>query len=209
MDYLDKALVLDVKDYKDNDRLCRALTLEHGKVTVKMTGVKKPKAKLKFAAQPFAFYTARFITGKGGFLTATDVVGEESFYEISSDMKMFAAASVCMQATDISVSAGEDCSSTFIEALKFLRSTLYDGDPYYSACVYMLYLLKDGGFYKKYDGNENPISVNDLLSIAQKRGYIKSDYGDLSRRALKHLAAEFCVYADIPSLPAIKSVDIY
>lgn len=209
IDYLDKALVISVRDYKDNDKLCKVLTLEHGKIDVKMTGVKKPAAKLKFAAQPFAFYSARFISGRGGFPTVTDVVSDESFYEICSDVRLYAAASIAMQAADVVTEREEPDGALFIESLKCLRAILYDGDPYYSAAVYILYLLRSCGFYREYAGDcENPKSVIDLLSAAQRFGYRKSDYGDLSRRGLKYAVNELCVNADV-TVAAIKSADIY
>ena len=46
------ALCVRVVDYKDNDRLITLCTAEKGKILVKATGVKNPKAKLKFAASP-------------------------------------------------------------------------------------------------------------------------------------------------------------
>lgn len=209
IDYLDKALVISVRDYKDNDKLCRVLTLEHGKIDVKMTGVKKPAAKLKFAAQPFAFYSARFISGRGGYPTVTDVVSGESFYDICADVKLFAAASIAMQAADVVTEREEPDGELFIESLKCLRSVLYDGDPYYSAAVYILYLLKNCGFFRGYNGNvREPKTVVDLLAAAQTYGYTKSEYGDLSRRGLKYAVSELCLNADV-KIPAVKSADVY
>ena len=49
------AVVLKAIDYKDNDKLLTLFSPSLGKITAGIKGVKKPKAKLAFAAQPFCF----------------------------------------------------------------------------------------------------------------------------------------------------------
>ena len=50
-----KALVLRAADFKENDKLLLLYCGEYGKITASIRGVKKPGAKLKFAAEPFCF----------------------------------------------------------------------------------------------------------------------------------------------------------
>ncbi|UKI51749.1 MAG: recombination protein O N-terminal domain-containing protein [Clostridium sp.] len=61
------ALCVRVVDYKDNDRLITLCTAEKGKILVKATGVKNPKAKLKFAASPLCFGEYIVVENKGRY----------------------------------------------------------------------------------------------------------------------------------------------
>ena len=50
-----KGIVLAARDHKEKDKLVTLFTLEQGKITALLKGVKAPKAKLAFAAQLFCF----------------------------------------------------------------------------------------------------------------------------------------------------------
>ena len=58
------ALMLRAADYGENDKILTLLTAEYGKITAGIKGVKKPAAKLKFAAQPFCF--AEYVLARRG-----------------------------------------------------------------------------------------------------------------------------------------------
>ena len=49
------AIVIRAIDYKDNDRILTLYSLEKGKITAGIKGVKKAGAKLKFASEHFFF----------------------------------------------------------------------------------------------------------------------------------------------------------
>ena len=55
MELIVNGLMLKSADYKENDKILTLLTAEKGKITAGIKGVRKAKAKLKFAAQPFCF----------------------------------------------------------------------------------------------------------------------------------------------------------
>ena len=55
MEFKTDALVLRTVDYGENDKMVTLFAADRGKIGVCMKGVKKANAKLKFAAQPFAF----------------------------------------------------------------------------------------------------------------------------------------------------------
>ena len=79
-----KGIILKLTDYKDADKLASLFTLEQGIITVKFTGVKKEKAKLKAVAQPFVF--ADFtISEKGNNKTVTSADIIDNFYAILTD----------------------------------------------------------------------------------------------------------------------------
>ena len=62
MDYKTDALVLRASDYGENDKIVTLFSLQYGKISAALKGVKKAGAKLKFAAQPFCF--AEYVLAK-------------------------------------------------------------------------------------------------------------------------------------------------
>ena len=68
MEIKTEAIVLQSIDYKDNDKLLTLFSPTLGRITAGAKGVKKQKAKLSFAAQPFCF--AEYVLAeKGGRYT--------------------------------------------------------------------------------------------------------------------------------------------
>jgi len=81
MDVKTEAIVLQAIDYKDDDKLLTLFSPTLGKITAGIRGVKKPKAKLAFSAQPFCF--AEYILAeKGGRYTVTNAYLHESFFSL-------------------------------------------------------------------------------------------------------------------------------
>jgi DNA repair protein RecO (recombination protein O) len=64
MEIKTEAIVLQSIDYKDNDKLLTLFSPSLGKLTAGIRGVKKPTAKLSFAAQPFCF--AEYVLAEKG-----------------------------------------------------------------------------------------------------------------------------------------------
>ena len=58
------ALMLRAVDYNEYDKMLTLLTAEYGKISAGIKGVRKPAAKLRFAAQPFCF--AEYVLAKRG-----------------------------------------------------------------------------------------------------------------------------------------------
>ena len=84
------ALCVRVVDYKDSDRLITLCTAEKGKITVKATGVKKPKAKLKFASSPLCFGEYLVVNSNGRYtLKGCDVY--DNFNNLVSDLNCYYA----------------------------------------------------------------------------------------------------------------------
>ena len=61
-----KGIVIKSIDYKDSDKIVTIFSAELGIIHARARGVKKLKAKLAFATQPFAFCEFMLIA-KGGF----------------------------------------------------------------------------------------------------------------------------------------------
>lgn len=203
----DKAIVLRVSDYREDDKIARALTAEHGVLPLILRGVKKPKAKLKFAAQPFAFFDAVFVLTKGGMYTPTDVSFEPSLFELCADMDMFSAASVCSEAVLCCTEEFAPESGLFVETLKGLSAILYDGDPYYAATCFLLNLLKLRGYENEYAPCDEPKNAAQYFGYIKHHGYQKREMTDEfnSLFALKSAAKLFSQKFDC-ALKSVKSL---
>lgn len=207
IDFSDKCVVLKVSDYRDNDKLAKVLTAEHGLVTVKLTGVKKAKAKLKPFAQEFSVFDTR-LTGRGAFLTPIEPLLIRDGFSLCTDLKVFTAASVAAEATVASIGDDEAHTELFVEFLKLIANLRPDENPYYQAAVYMLRLLELSGFFRAYAYTEPPQTPIQMLGYAQKTGYKPAPDDDLSRRALKYICSEFQRNFDT-GLKSVDSIDLY
>ncbi len=207
-DFTDTCVILKVSDYRDNDRLAKVLTAEHGLVTVLLRGVKKAKAKLKPFAQVFTVFDARLTCNRGTFLTPIEPMLISDGFSLCADLRVFTAAAVAAEATVSALGDDEPHREVFVEFLKFLKSVEFDGDPYYQASVYMLSLLRLSGFYREYTYTPEPKTPVQMLSYAQRHGYMKREDCDLSRRALKYISSEFSRNFDC-GLKSVDSIDLY
>ncbi|MDE6401424.1 MAG: DNA repair protein RecO [Clostridiales bacterium] len=209
IDFTDKCVTLKISDYRENDRLAKVLTAEHGMVTVLLRGVKKAKAKLKPFAQEFTVYDARLTANKGAFLTAIDPFLISDGFSLCADLKVFTAASVAAEATVAALGDEQTHAPVFLEFLKLLQALRPDHDPYYQAAVYMTRLLELAGFYREYTYNGGePVTPVQMLGYAQKNGYEKVSDRDMSRRALKFVCGEFQRNFDT-GLKSVDSIDLY
>ncbi|MBQ8322955.1 MAG: DNA repair protein RecO [Clostridia bacterium] len=146
MEVKTEAIVLQAIDYKDNDKLLTLFSPTLGKITAGIRGVKKPKAKLSFAAQPFCF--AEYILAeKGGRYTVTNAYLHESFFSLRSDITRFyaacAAAEICRE---ISME-NEDHEALFIGFVECLKSLCLTGEDEAEALVsFAIVALHESGY---------------------------------------------------------------
>ena len=63
-----KGIVIKAQDYKDSDRIITIFSAELGLISARVRGVKKDKAKLAFATQPFALIEFMLVKS-GNFYT--------------------------------------------------------------------------------------------------------------------------------------------
>lgn len=97
MEIKTRAYVLRATDYKENDKLLTLFSLEYGKLTAALRGVKKTKAKFKFACQPFSLIEF-VLAEKGGYYTVTQAQAIDAFFPLTADVEKFYAVSVMAQA---------------------------------------------------------------------------------------------------------------
>lgn len=146
MDVKTEAVVLQAIDYKDNDKLLTLFSPTMGKITAGIRGVKKPKAKLAFAAQPFSF-CEYVLAEKGGRYTVTAAYLHESFFELRTSVDSFYAAcavtEVCKELS-LENERYEGLFIAFVECLKAL--TLSGEDEAESLIAFALIALQESGY---------------------------------------------------------------
>lgn len=70
-----KGIVLKLVDYKEADKLASIFSFDQGIITAKFTGVKRDKAKMKAAAQPFAFAEFNIVkSGEHRTIISADII---------------------------------------------------------------------------------------------------------------------------------------
>lgn len=115
-----KGIVINSIDYKDNDKLLTIYSLELGKISAVLKGVKSPKAKLKFAGQLFCF--AEFMLVKRGeYFTVTNASQIESFFEISSNYNKFLVGQIILEIVNIIMQPNQINERYFVQILKALK----------------------------------------------------------------------------------------
>jgi len=139
-----KAIVIGGVNVKDKDKLLTLFTLEKGKMTVSMKGVRGEKAKLKSAKDVFTF--GEFVIEEGKFsniVTAVDII--DNFYALSKDIEKYYEG--CAIVDIVSKMANEPNPALFIEIIKALKTLCYENLPkYYVIDKFLLSILNASGF---------------------------------------------------------------
>lgn len=152
------AILLKATDYRDDDKLVKLFTLEGGIITALLRGVKKSKAKLKFAAQPFAFCQYEVIT-KNGFNSVINASPIEDMFLISQDPDKFIFGSIMLELSDCAV-GNIGSAAIFIYLLKMLKMIIYEDIPPNIVCVhYILKLLEISGYHQNYENSLEQVSI--------------------------------------------------
>ncbi len=146
MEIKTEAIVLQSIDYKDNDKLLTLFSPTLGKITAGARGVKKPKAKLAFSAQPFCF--AEYILAeKGGRYTVTNAYMHESFFSLRYDIVRFYAACAAAEICLAILYENENYEGLFIGLIECLKSlALAEDDSAEALAGFTLIALHESGY---------------------------------------------------------------
>ncbi len=146
MEIKTEGVVLQAIDYKDNDKLLTLFSPILGKITAGIRGVKKPKAKLAFCAQPFCF--AEYILAeKGGRYTVTNAYLHESFFALRTDITRFYAACAAAEICRTLATENEGHEGLFIGFIECLRALcLAEEDEAESLVAFALIALRESGY---------------------------------------------------------------
>jgi DNA repair protein RecO (recombination protein O) len=146
MDIKTDAIVLRAADYKDNDKILTLFSPTLGKITAGIKGVKKPKAKLAFSAQPFCF-SEYILAEKGGRYTVTGAYLHESFFDLRTDITRFYAGCAAAELCQNLVSENENAEGIFIAFIECLKALcLAQEDETESLLAFALIALHESGF---------------------------------------------------------------
>lgn len=125
-------------DYKDNDKLITLYAFGEGKITAVLKGVKKAKAKLKFASSLLCFGKYYF-SGKNGFYTVTGCDLIDNFYNVWQDIDKYYVALTSLEILDKTADDREIADVIGTITLEFLNNICYKTNDTYSSFVKYLF----------------------------------------------------------------------
>ena len=135
------AIVTRAIDYKDNDKILTLYSLEKGRLSANIKGVKKPKAKLKFASEPFCF--AEFILAeKSNRYTVINASFKNSFYNLRLNLTKYYLSSVVSDVINNLIEDGVSDSLFFVDVIQTVTSICFDNNEKTTLAVF-LYKLAD------------------------------------------------------------------
>lgn len=138
-------IVVGSEDHKESDKLVRILTAEFGVISAVMRGVKKEKAKLKYASMPFSFCQFTLMK-RGAYYTVKTASQIESLLGVTYTPEKYVSASVMLEAAT-AAAGGTDSAEVFVSLLSGLKTLLYSEDSPESVCLkFVTELLVHGGY---------------------------------------------------------------
>lgn len=120
-----KGIVIKATDYKDSDKIVTIFSADRGIIHARARGVKKAKAKLAFAVQPFAFVEFMLATS-GDFFTIINATSIDQFYDVTSDFDNFIFMSACLELCSKTIKENDDSEEMFLLLLSTLKAVAYD-----------------------------------------------------------------------------------
>lgn len=139
-----KGIVIGGTNVKEKDKIITLFTLEKGKISASMKGVRGDKAKLKSAKELFCFSDFIIEEGKNSnIITSADIL--DNFYSITKDIEKYYEG--CAIVDIISKIALEPNPQLFIELIKALKTLCYDVvKKYYCIDKFLLSIFDAMGY---------------------------------------------------------------
>lgn len=139
-----RGLCIKSLDYAENDKLITLYLLGIGKVLCRAKGIRKPNAKLKFAAMPMTLADFIVFENKGYYTLKTgEIVTSHS--RIWQDIEGFYLASVMLELFDKFALEGDQIDSFFTTVCDFLDESEVK-DSLTVVNKYLAEFLKYGGY---------------------------------------------------------------
>ncbi len=183
------AIVLRSEDYNDYDKKIKLFTEEGEVIRVIIRGVKRSTAKLRFAAQPFAFCNYE-LSERNGFYSVIKAAAIEDLR--ISDYEVFVSGCVMLEAAERACEYQPN-SELFVLLLKRLKTLIYGGlDPKLSAISFLQNAIHKSGYSYKYDPPKpNPETVMELLACTEELATDFTASGELINKTFDKIAANF------------------
>jgi len=141
-----KGIVIKATDYKDSDKIVTIFSSDFGLIKARVRGVKKDKAKLAFAVQPFAFIEFLLIK-KNDFYTVINATSIDQFFNITIDFDNYIFMLGCLEVCEKTVKENDPQNNLFILLVNSLKNVCYNQvSSMYVFIKFMLESLKFLGF---------------------------------------------------------------
>lgn len=149
------AIVLNSFNYREKDKILHLFSLELGNISAILKGVGSPKAKLKFAGQPFCF--AKFDLVKSNELYVVKNVDLiDAFFDLTADYHNFLFATSMLEICNHILKPGIISEGLFVTLLKTLKNIVYnDVNIKLSITKFYLILLELMGYKLNFDKCDN------------------------------------------------------
>lgn len=162
MDKRFTGIVVTASDAGEADRNVRLLTAEEGGVTVKMRGVRRGTARLRFAAQPLALCRYE-VAEKAGRYTVTGAEQIEDLGALAADPVAFVAASLVLEAA-LTASPSVEPGKLFVVTLKALSALTGGTEQNVLIAKFLQKLLSMSGFVRPPERTDaEPVTPTALL----------------------------------------------
>lgn len=138
-----KGIVIKADDYKDSDKLVTIFSAEKGLIRARARGVKKNKAKLAFAVQPFAFIEF-MMTERDGFYTIINASSIDQFFGVTSDFDNYIFMLACLEVVQKTVKENENQVDLFLLLLSSLKLVAYENVS--SMNVFIKFMIEAMGY---------------------------------------------------------------
>lgn len=184
------AIVLRSEEYRDYDKRLKLFTEEGEVLRVVIRGVKKPSAKLRFAAQPFAFCNYE-LSGKSDTYVVTGAMAIEDLFRVS-DYDVYSSGCIMLEAAEKACEIQPN-PELFVLLLKRLKSLLYGNlHPMLPAISYIQNAIHKSGYAYVYDAPKpNPTTVMELLACTENLNVEFSADEQLILRTFNKIASRF------------------
>ena len=131
-----KGIVLKLVDYKEADKLASIFSFETGIISAKFTGVKRDKAKMKAAAQPFTLAEFNIVkSGEHRTITSADIV--DNFSKILLDYNKTVCGYIILDILRSILPAEKSEQEVFLLTMSALKN-IEEKDHYISTIDFIL-----------------------------------------------------------------------
>ncbi len=142
-----KGIVIKAVDYKDSDKIVTIFSADFGLIKARVRGVKKAKAKLAFAVQPFALIEFVLVQ-KGGFYTVINATSIDQFFDITNDFDNYIFMLGSLEVCEKTVKENDPQKDLFLLLLNSLNLVCYGGVNSMNIFIkFMIESLKLLGFH--------------------------------------------------------------
>lgn len=139
------AIVIKSIDYKESDKILTLYSLEYGKITASIKGVRKASAKLKFASEPFCF-SEYVLVEKNGRYTVKNATYIETFYNLRLNVEKYYTASIILEFLSAMTEEKVQDAQIFKIALDGVKNICYEQEERQSLAVFLIKAVETLGY---------------------------------------------------------------